>query len=150
MSRRVEFQGKVGLQNANWIGGELLVLAWGHQCTGTQRGNEAISGSPGKPGLQTAGPGYVSRAGLRGELHLLSSPCLCPPQATYVLLALAWVFVPIYISSEVSPLAALRAGLLVQMTCLPTHADRSLRTSAWGALPAGFYSPACCIWARKL
>lgn len=31
-----------------------------------------------------------------------SSPCLCRPQATYVLLALAWVFVPIYISSEVS------------------------------------------------
>lgn len=31
-----------------------------------------------------------------------SLPCPCCLQATYVLLALAWVFVPIYISSEVS------------------------------------------------
>lgn len=35
---------------------------------------------------------------------------LCLPQATYVLLALAWVFVPIYISSEVSLLLGLRAA----------------------------------------
>lgn len=83
-------------------------------------------------------------------MHLLSSPCLCPPQATYVLLALAWVFVPIYISSEVSPLAALRTGLFVRPRCLPTHADRCPRTSAWGALSARFCSPACCIRARKL
>lgn len=46
-----------------------------------------------------------------GELHLLPSLCLCPPQATYVLLALAWVFVPIYISSEVSPLPRPQGGL---------------------------------------
>lgn len=37
--------------------------------------------------------------------------CLCPSQATYVLLALAWVFVPIYISSEVSLLLGPQGGL---------------------------------------
>lgn len=37
--------------------------------------------------------------------------CLCLPQATYVLLALAWVFVPIYISSEVSLLLGPQGGL---------------------------------------
>lgn len=36
--------------------------------------------------------------------------CLGPPQATYVLLALAWVFVPIYLSSEVSLLRDSPAG----------------------------------------
>lgn len=41
------------------------------------------------------------RAGLLGAwAHSLLMPL--SPQATYVLLALAWVFVPIYISSEVS------------------------------------------------
>ena len=45
------------------------------------------------------------------ELCLPSSLCLCPPQATYVLLALAWVFVPIYISSEVSLHLGPRDGL---------------------------------------
>lgn len=35
-------------------------------------------------------------------MYVPSLTCLCPPQATYVLLALAWVFVPIYLSSEVS------------------------------------------------
>lgn len=37
--------------------------------------------------------------------------CLCPLQATYVLLALAWVFVPIYIASEVSLLLGPQGGL---------------------------------------
>ena len=54
-----------------------------------------------RSGLQTTGP-TASLEHVLWELCLLYSPCLCTPQATYVLLALAWVFVPIYISSEVS------------------------------------------------
>lgn len=41
----------------------------------------------------------------------LCSACLCLPQATYVLLALAWVFVPIYVSSEVSLLLGTQGSL---------------------------------------
>lgn len=49
----------------------------------------------------------------RGQFLTLYVPiltCLGPPQATYVLLALAWVFVPIYLSSEVSLLRDSPAG----------------------------------------
>lgn len=81
-SRRVVFLGKVGLQNAKALdrpaGGELLALARGHQCTDAQRGDEATSGSPGKPGLQTAGPGYVSRAGLGGAAPAVLTLPLSP------------------------------------------------------------------------
>jgi sodium/glucose cotransporter 10 len=46
-------------------------------------------------------------------------------QATYVLLALAWVFVPIYISSEVSL-------FLGPWQRLDPHQVRRDRTSGWG------------------
>lgn len=50
------------------------------------------------------------RRGQFSTLYVPSLTCLCPPQATYVLLALAWVFVPIYLSSEVSLLRDSPAG----------------------------------------
>lgn len=56
-------------------------------------------------------PSFISGVGLVGAVPTVLT-CLCPSQATYVLLALAWVFVPIYISSEVSLLLGPQGGLI--------------------------------------
>lgn len=73
----------------------------------------------GGSGLQSAGPGCR----VCGSWGLPSSLCPCPPQATYVLLALAWVFVPIYISSEVSLLPGTQGGLACIGALLPWLGD---------------------------
>lgn len=76
--------------------------------------------------LVSTTPGCVPGKGF-GGLSSQPSPASAPPQATYVLLALAWVFVPIYISSEVSlflgpwqrldPHQAARAGRTSGASC---------------------------------
>ncbi|XP_078293072.1 sodium/mannose cotransporter SLC5A10 [Panthera onca] len=92
VSRRGLFPGMDGLQNARVLDRELSL---GHR--GRKRQILPLFRFSGGSGLQSAGPGCR----VCGSWGLPSSPCPCPPQATYVLLALAWVFVPIYISSEI-------------------------------------------------
>lgn len=74
----------------------------------------------------------------------LCSPRLCLPQATYVLLALAWVFVPIYISSEVSLLLGPQSSLTWAWALVRVgggdRQDPLASLTSWGTLRTGI----CC------
>ena len=114
VSRRGLFPGTDGLQNARVLDRELSL---GHR--GRKRQILPLFRFSGGSGLQSAGPGCR----VCGSWGLPSSLCPCPPQATYVLLALAWVFVPIYISSEVSLLPGTQGGLTCVGALLPWLGD---------------------------
>lgn len=147
------------VQQCSWWGGEVwssecqsagqtnrqaaASLGPGHLFTEVQGGEGAGLSSPGKSGLQTPGPSFLCGAGLWG-LCPLSSACPCRPQATYVLLALAWVFVPIYISSEVSlllePWSSLPWVWALVLIGGGDGPDPLASLTSWQTLPAVYYA----------
>lgn len=112
MSGQAAFLGKSGPRNTKGLDRparrELLALA-----TGRGRGEFFPLQA-----LWRVSSGLVLDAGSVGTGPAVLTLSLSP-QATYVLLALAWVFVPIYISSEVSLVLGTQGGLTWVGVLLP-------------------------------